>query len=156
RPGSERASMPTITNPDCGVGRGRQILPAGDAVVERAVVTQKPHRAVAPRERSAGIWRQGIWLSLGSFAQSVLSVAQSLLVSRFYGPGRVMDALGACNGIIRYVTDVLGGIQRGFLQNYVLLDKERSRAEKLFWACQVSFFTLLALATIGTWLFREP
>jgi len=134
--------------------RERQKMPLEASDYSRPTTLGQRGTVSSANQPSRGIWRQGMWLSLSVFAQSVVSIAQSLIVSRFYGPGPVMDALGACNGVIRYLTDLLGGIQRGFLQNYVLLQNVRSRADQLFWGCQVFFFTLLAFGTLGTWLFR--
>src|SRR6266481_81362 len=130
--------------------RERQEMPLEASGDPRPSEFRQKETASSANQPSKGIWRQGMWLSLSVFAQSVVSIAQSLIVSRFYGPGPVMDALGACNGVIRYLPDLLGGIQRGFLQNYVLLQNVRSRADQLFWGCQVFFFALLAVGTLGT------
>src|SRR5205814_904493 len=101
--------------------RERQKMPLEASGHVRSRTLRQGGTASSANQPSKAIWRQGMWLSLSVFAQSVVSIAQSLIVSRFYGPGPVMDALGACNGVIRYLTDLLGGIHRGFLQNYVLL-----------------------------------
>ena len=112
--------------------------------------------ASAPGTGMGGVWRQGFWLSIAAFLQSGMCLAQSLILSRYFGPGPLLDALSACNGVVRYVNDLVGGLNRSFLQNYTLLARQGSRPEQLFWASQVALTAFLGVVTLVMWIFSRP